>query len=242
MNNRIEFNGKTIEVKELNLSDWSKMMKYKSLYEEEDLYYKLLEEFTGMEKDEILKQDAASIITLGDAVNNMLLYDNKKLYVEIDHKDVKYELVDVNKISFGQFVDIDSFLRKDETYKSQNLHELAAYLYCEKGSKYSQSDFKKRMDQFKDLPVKYINSAVFFFLNLAEASQNLTHLYSKNKMMRWLLRIRIHLMVIGDGIKQSVRSQKTKFGKLIMLLISPLSALLITFLTLLTLIRKGKKN
>ncbi len=164
MESRIEFNGRTINVKEPTISDWSKVMKYKDLLDEEELYYKMLEEFTGMEKDEILKQDAATIIRLGDVVQNILMYENKKLYKEIEHNGMTYELMDVNNISFGQYVDLDTFLRKDEKYRTQHLNELAAYMYVEKGTKYADSDFKKRIEAMKDLPIKYINSALFFFI------------------------------------------------------------------------------
>jgi hypothetical protein len=242
MESRIEFNGRTINVKEPTISDWSKVMKYKDLLDEEELYYKMLEEFTGMEKDEILKQDAATIIRLGDVVQNILMYENKKLYKEIEHNGMTYELMDVNNISFGQYVDLDTFLRKDEKYRTQHLNELAAYMYVEKGTKYADSDFKKRIEAMKDLPIKYINSALFFLLNIAEASQSLTQLYSKNKLMVKLLKIRIVFMVITDGIMQFHNSPKTKYGKLIMWLISPLSVPLITLATLWILIKRRREK
>jgi len=218
MESRIEFNGRTINVKEPTISDWSKVMKYKDLLDEEELYYKMLEEFTGMEKDEILKQDAATIIRLGDVVQNILMYENKKLYKEIEHNGMTYELMDVNNISFGQYVDLDTFLRKDEKYRTQHLNELAAYMYVEKGT------------------------ALFFLLNIAEASQSLTQLYSKNKLMVKLLKIRIVFMVITDGIMQFHNSPKTKYGKLIMWLISPLSVPLITLATLWILIKRRREK
>ena len=112
----------------------------------------------------------------------------------------------------------------------------------EEGVEYGVSDFKARIEAFKDLEVKYVESALFFLANLAEASQSLTQLYSKSKWLWRIMKIRIALMIIGDGITQLVHSQKTKFGRLIMWLISPLLGLSIISVTLWTSIRKKKKK
>jgi len=242
MKNKIEFDGKSYEVKEPTITDWSNVMKYKDILDEEEMYYKILEEFTGMSRDEILSHNAADIIRIGDAVQQIMLHQNKKLHSSFEHKGIKYLLVDVNRISFGQFVDIDTFLRKDEKYRILNLNELAAYMYCEEGVEYGVSDFKARIEAFKDLEVKHVESALFFLANLAEASQSLTQLYSKSRLLWRIMKIRIALMIIGDGITQLVHSQKTKFGRLIMWLISPLLGLSIISVTLWTSIRKKKKK
>jgi hypothetical protein len=242
MKNKIEFNGKSYEVKEPTITDWSNVMRYKDILDEEEMYYKILEEFTGMSRDEILSHNAADIIRVGDAVQQIMLHENKKLNTSIKHKDKTYLLVDVNRISFGQFVDIDTFLRKDEKYRILNLNELAAYMYCEEGVEYGVSDYKGRIEAFKDLPVKHVESALFFLANLAEASQNLTQLYSKSRLLWKIMKIRIALMIIGDGITQLVHSQKTKFGRLIMWLISPLLGLSIISVTLWTSIKKKRKK
>ena len=240
--NKIEVNGKTIEIKDPTVTDWANVMKYKTILDEEELYYKMLQEFTGMDRDELLSQDATFVIRIGDIVQNILLNENQKLYPEFEHDGIKYKLVDVNNISFGLYVDIDTYLRKDDNYRMSNMNELAAYLYCEEGLKYSDSNFKKRIDAFKTLPVKFVNGALFFLVNLVGASQSLTQLYSKSKVMWKIMKIRIAFIVIMDGITQLVHSQKTKFGRLIMWLMSPLLGLSIILVTLWTSIRKKKKK
>lgn len=242
MKNKIEIDGIDYAVKEPTVTDWANVMKYKTILDEEELYYKMLEEFTGMSKDEILSKDAGTIVKIGDIVQTMLLKENQKLYPSIEHNGIKYNLVDVHSISFGQYVDIDTFLRKNEQYKVQNMNELAAYLYCEAGTKYADSNIKNRIEKMKDLPIKYVNSSLFFLLNTAKASHDLTNLFSKSKLMWKVLKIRLVFHIIGDGIKQLVHSQKTKFGRLIMWLISPLLALSIILVTLLTSIRKRRKK
>jgi hypothetical protein len=131
-------------------------------------------------------------------------------------------------------------MKKDESYKIANLNELAAYLYCEEGKNYGDSDIQKRIEEFKTLKVRYIESAIFFLLNLGKGLYELTQLYSKSKMMWWIMRTRIALASFGDGMQQLVSSQKTKFGKLIVLLTFPLWLVSIICLTLWMLITRRK--
>lgn len=237
---QVKLNGKTYELKEPTIRTWANVMRLKDILDEEQLYINMISEICSVPKEELLKEDASKILEVGDFVYKFINQDSKQLYQEIDFNEKKYKLVDVNNISFGQYVDLDSFLRKDETYRVANLNELAAYLYCEDGVEYSKSDIKKRIEQFKDLPIKYVESSLFFLLNLGRASQELIKLYSQSKFLWWIMRTRIALVLIGDGTKQLVRSRKTKFGKLIMWFLYPLLYVLITFRTLLTKTKKGK--
>jgi hypothetical protein len=241
MNQYIDYNGKKYEVKEPTISMWVEIMKLKDILDEQEMFVRMISKVTGLKESIILESDAATIRRVGSELYKFINQEQKELYKNIEHKGIKYTLVDVNKISFGQFVDIDTFLNKDEGYRIANLNELAAYLYIEEGTKYSESDFKKRIDQFSDLPIKYLESSVFFLLNSGRALQTLSDLYSKSPVMWQMMRLRIVLSGFGSGMQRLVSLQKTKFGKLIMLLTSPLWLPLIIFLSLWISIRK-KKN
>lgn len=241
MNQYIDYNGKKYEVKEPTISMWVEIMKLKDILDEQEMFVRMISKVTGLKESIILESDAATIRRVGSELYKFINQEQKELHRNIEHKGIKYTLVDVNKISFGQFVDIDTFLNKDEGYRIANLNELAAYLYIEEGTKYSESDFKKRIDQFSDLPIKYLESSVFFLLNSGRALQTLSDLYSKSPIMWQMMRLRIVLSGFGSGMQQLVSLQKTKFGKLIMLLTSPLWLPLIIFLSLWISIRK-KKN
>jgi len=241
MNQYIDYNGKKYEVKEPTISMWVEIMKLKDILDEQEMFVRMISKVTGLKESIILESDAATIRRVGSELYKFINQDQKDLHRNIEHKGIKYTLVDVNKISFGQFVDIDTFLNKDEGYRIANLNELAAYLYIEEGTKYSESDFKKRIEEFSDLKIKYLESAVFFLLNSGRALQTLSDLYSKSPVMWQMMRLRIVLSGFGSGMQQLVSLQKTKFGKLIMLLTSPLWLPLIIFLSLWISIRK-KKN
>ena len=218
----IEHKGQKYEVKEPTIESWKNVMIYKDLLDEEEMYIKMISEVTGISMQEIKSADALEIRTAGDKLWRYLNQESKKLFKTIEHHGITYNLVDFNKISFGQFVDIDTFMKKDESYKVANLNELAAYLYCEDGVVYGKSDIKARIEDFKDLPVKYVEGSIFFLLNLGKGLRELTTLYSKSPFMWKMMEIKIRWVNFGDGIKQLFYSRRTKFGKLIVLLISPL--------------------
>ena len=238
----IEHEGKKYEVKEPTIEAWKNVMIYKDILDEEEMYVKMISEVTGLSIKEVKSADALEIRIAGDKLWRYLNQESKKLFTTIEHKGITYNLVDLNKVSFGQFVDIDTFMKKDEPYKVANLNELAAYLFCEDGVEYGNSDITARIEDFKDLPVKYVEGAIFFLLNLAKGLQELTTLYSKSPLMWWMMRTKIAWASFGDGIKQLVSSQKTKFGKLIVLLTFPLWLVLIIFLSLWITISSKKKK
>ena len=242
MTNYIEYNKTKYEVKEPTIANWSNVMSLKDLLDEQSLYIKMIEEITGLNRDQIKEIPASQVYNVGDTLFHYINQASKLLHQQIDFKGVKYNVIDIHNISFGQFVDIDTFLSKDEAYRIANLNELAAYLYTEDGTKYGDKPFAPKIEMFKELPMKYVEGAVFFLLSSGKALQQLTTLYSKSRLMWEMMRLRITLVRFGDGIKRLVSSQTTKFGKLILFLISPLLLVSIICLTLWTLISKKKKR
>lgn len=238
----IDYKGKKYEVKEPTIESWKNIMIFKDLLDEEEMYVKMIAEVTGLSVDEIKDTDALQIRKVGNTLWRYLNQESKELHTKIEHNGITYKLVDVNKISFGQFVDIDTFLKKEEGYKVANLNELAAYLYCEEGLTYGQSDFTKKMEAFKDLPVKYVEAPIFFLLSLHEGLLQITTLYSKSQILFWMMRLRLAFTTFMAGIQQLVSSQKTKFGRLMLLLTSPLWLALIILLTSWTLITRKRKK
>jgi hypothetical protein len=96
---------------------------------------------------------------------------------------------------------------KDESYKVANLNELAAYLYTEKGKKYGETNFKKNIENFKQLPFKYIEGAIFFLWILERGLQGLSEVYSKNKWMWRMAKILIIFQSFGDTMSGFLNSR-----------------------------------
>lgn len=217
-------------------------MKLQGILDDTDMFIKVLEMTTGLTQEEILSADAKEVREAGALVFNYLNQQDKKVVNEFDHNGITYQFLDMSDISFGQFVDIDTFLTKDESYRIQNLNELAAYLYTEKGTKYGEGKIKKRIKAFEDLPIKYLEGSVFFLLNSAKASAEITTLYSQSKFLWMMMKTKIIFHLIGAGIQQSAHYVKNRFGVLTMCLIYPFISVSIIFLTLKTLIKRGKGN
>jgi len=158
----IEYKGKKYPIKEPTIKIWSEVMKLQGILDQQDMFIKVLEMTTGLSQEEILSADAKEVLEAGKSVFAYINQQDKKVVNEFEHEGITYQFLDVTDVSFGQFVDIDTFLSKDESYRIQNLNELAAYLYTEKGTKYGDVKIKKRIKAFEDLPVKYLEGSVFF--------------------------------------------------------------------------------
>ena len=238
----IEHNGKRHKVKEMTIQAWSEIMKNKDLLDDTDMFLKTIELLTDIPRAELLEADATEIYIAGEKIMGQLAQERRNVFQQITHNNIEYDFLDINEIPFGQFIDIDTFLCKTETYKLANLNELAAYLYIEKGTKYGEKPHHKRKEQFADLPMKYLEGAVFFLMSSARISALLTKIYSQSQSLKLMAKARIILALTGDGIQRSVASVRTRFGYLTSLLAYlPISVSIIS-LTLWTLIRNKKKN
>lgn len=238
----IEYKGKKYPIKEPTIKMWSDVMKLQGILDEQDMFIKIIEITTGLSQEEILSADAKEVMEAGKLVFAYLNQQDKKVVNEFEHNGITYQFLDVSDVSFGQFVDIDTFLSKDEAYRIQNLNELAAYLYTEKGTKYGDVKIKKRIKAFEDLPVKYLEGSVFFLLSSAKASAEITTLYSQSKLLWTMMKMKIVFRLIGAGIQQSAHYVRNRFGVLTMCLIYPFISVSIIYLTLKTLIKSGKGN
>ena len=238
----IEYNGKKYPVKEPTIKTWTEVMKLKDILDEGELFVKLIELTTGLSKEEILNADASQINNVGEKVLSIVTGSNKQVVTSFEFNGVEYEFLDITSLSFGQFIDIDTFLAKKESYRIQNLSELAAYLYIEKGTKYGETNIQKRIKAFEDLPIKYMEGSVFFLLNIANLSVELTKIYSQSKTLKVVMKTKLISRLIGVGIQRSAHLVKTRFGYLGMLLIYPWLSVSIISLTLWTLIRNKRKK
>lgn len=238
----IEYDGKKYPVKEPTIRTWAEVMKLKDILDEGELFVKIIELTTGLTYEDIMRADASQINKVGEQVLSIVTGSNKKVVKTFEYEGDEYEFLDIQNLSFGQYIDIDTFLSKDENYRIQNLNELAAYLYIEKGTKYGDKPVSKRADKFKDLPIKYMEGSVFFLLSTANLSAELTRIYSHSTTLKVVMKIKILFRLIGAGIQRSAHLLKIKYGYFVMLLTYPLLSVSTISLTLWTIIRNKKKN
>ena len=113
--NYVKVDGESYEIKEPTVSTWMELMKFKDVLEEHEMNLKLISLLTGIDVDTIRDGDVKEINKVGSVLSQFLNQDTTQIFQEIEFEGTKYKIFDVNKMTFGQFVDIDSFLRKDET-------------------------------------------------------------------------------------------------------------------------------
>jgi hypothetical protein len=172
----------------------------------------LISEITGLSKQEVEKADWVEVLNAANSISEYISNDSKTFYNEFVFDHQKYKFTDLTKLSFGEFVDIDSFLGKDEKDRKKELHVLLAMLYREVDEKgklidYDSDKVAERAEKFKKLPVKYVNGASTFFLRLEKILQGNFQTSSKNKLMMilkmiWTLGKLIVFLSIGIGFIQ----------------------------------------
>ena len=240
MSMTITSKSKKFEVSEPTIREFCDVMKLKDILTEDELNVRLIEKITGMSHEDVMEMDATTIQKIGSVLFAHYNKESKKLTQSFQLNGVTYKFMDVNTISFGQFVDIDTFLKKDEGYRIANLNELMAYMYCEENVPYSKSDFKKRIEIMLDAPSHIVEGALFFLLNLERGLYEIMELSLRSPLMFQMMRLKIAFHRFGATTKLSRFLLKTKFGRLTLLLLWVLLLPLIICHTLLTSIMRKK--
>lgn len=172
----ILYNGTKHEIIEPTIEMWSKLMTLQDWTDETEFALVLISEMTGLSKEDISKSDWHSVITASQNLSNHLLHESKKFHREFEFDGVKYRFIDLANLTFGEFVDIDTFLARNEHDRRREMNLLMAMLYREvdendKLTEYDSSKIQGRAEKFKKLPVKYVNGASTFFLRLEKILQ-----------------------------------------------------------------------
>ena len=200
----IELDGQDYEVKNPTIQKWAMLNLMKDLEEEDDFRLYLVSLSTGIEEDLLKQANFLQVKEAADFLTKYFIEIGDKFYNEFEFNGKEYKFLDLNNMSFGQFVDIDTFLQKDESYKKSNMNELMAMLYMEKDeTTYSVDKVNERKEEFRELEVKYLQGALRFFLVLRKRLQENTPFYLKIKwkVKKTLNRWR-HSLRFGVGMGQ----------------------------------------
>jgi hypothetical protein len=207
------------EIGEPTLSLWNKLSVLKDLQDEDNYSVTLISLATGLTDEEIRKADWFSIYTASQTLTEYLLNQSDKFYNEFEFRGQKYGFIDLKKLTFGEFIDIDEFLRQPLSKRQSQLHFLMALFYREieddKLTQYDASKIDARAELFRELPAKYLNGALRFFLTLENILRASTPSFSlKTKIKIWWMRQ--HLMVsmlFGAGIQPFILWLKKTYSK-----------------------------
>jgi len=206
----ITYNGKDYEVKEPTIESWSKLMAIKDWSDENEFSVSLISVLSGLSEEDIKKASWDEIVEASQILTQYMLQDGKRFYKEFVLDEQVYRFIDLSNLSFGEFVDIDSFLQKSEHEKKSEMNLLMAMFYREVGTdnkifEYDASKLEDRAHKFKSLPVKYVNGASTFFLRLEKILQEgippsflkKTKIWSKGILITMIIPI---LAIFGVGL------------------------------------------
>jgi hypothetical protein len=184
----ITYDGKEIEVKEPTIDVWSKLTNLKDFTDNTEFAVELISISTGLSTEQIKQHKWLEILSVADNLTQYFLNQSSQFHREFEFEGVKYGFIDLNNLTFAEFIDIDSFLTKPAIERQTELHIHMALFYREIGEdgklvKYDGSTVQARADKFKGLPIRYVNGALAFFFRLDRVLRRPTRSYLKNLMI-----------------------------------------------------------
>lgn len=232
---KITFDGIEYEVKEPTLESWGRLTLTKDIMDTEEFALQLISTQTGLNRAQLLKCDWYDIHSVANGIMSYFNTIEDKYYNTFTFEGVEYKFVDLEKISFGEFVDIDTYLQKSETEKVNRLAYYMALLYRPIGeTEYDIEKQREREEIFKKLPVKYFfgSNKVFFCLEKMLLRNTKASFYRLKMKYYWRRMMMYLLVVFTGGIVLSVVWLMRTLQKSRRLLKSPLIWLSTTWDTL----------
>lgn len=199
-----EIENKEYELKDfLSIEDYQKIYMIKDFIEEEFYQTKLINAITGIKNDLLIKTNHIQINYLSNYILS-LFPDTKYPFIDkFTLNGIEYGFIPSwKKMSFAEFVDLDTFMNKTPEEIVNNLHILCAIMYRPIISKRKEHDFKieeydidkmeERAELFlKELDVKYVLGGQFFFSRFAKESLNYIPQSLTQKMRNYWIKIKI---------------------------------------------------
>jgi hypothetical protein len=202
----IEFNlnDKEYKLKEfLSIGDYQKIFKVKDLFEDQYLNDKVINLLTECPMNELLDADAYKIQFLATSIFAMVPRQPVVLIDRFELDGVHYGyLPSYKKLSFAEFIDLDTLLSRKPEEVIENLHIITAMMYRpiikERSKydfdiqKYDSSTIEERAELFKNkLDIKYTLGGQFFFIQFVKLSSSFIRLSFKQKMKLELILLKM---------------------------------------------------
>ncbi len=168
---KFKFNKKDYEVKELTIEQWSKLVLLQEWTDEREFSIKLISFATGLTEEEIENMDFTEVNKISEEISRFFIQNNSDFTREFNFNEKKYRFLDLSNLTFGEFIDLDSYLSKEPHEKKKDMALFLAMLYREIDESgnykpYNSKDLQIKAEEFKKLPAKYINGASTFFLRI----------------------------------------------------------------------------
>lgn len=165
----IEIDGIDYEVpKEINIMMYAEVMRRFSLSENEvEKTFDLLTVVLGIPYNILREIEPEKLVQLSRYIESKIENNDVQYVDQFVFKNVKYGGLNLNKMTFGEYVDLASFI-KNEISVYTHIHKICSILYRPiietKGDKYKIVEYnieqqEEQSEVFKELPLKYFIGA-----------------------------------------------------------------------------------
>ncbi len=170
---KFNYKGKQYEIEEPTVEMWSKLILLQEWTDEREFCVKLLSFITGLTEEDIENSDYMEVVKLSNEISVFLTQDGDKFYNEFSFNNKNYRFLDLPNLTFGEFIDIDTYLTKEPHEKKKEMPLLMAMLYRELDENgnykpYNSKELQLKAEEFKKLPVKYVRGSTNFFFHLGK--------------------------------------------------------------------------
>jgi hypothetical protein len=182
----------------MSIENYSKIYKVKDFFSDDYFAAKLINIMTNAPVEDVLESDYQYVDYLATYIMGLVPTDERpKFYDRFELNGVKYGFFRKwQDLTFAEWVDLDTLSTKKPVEVLDLLHIICAIMYRPIIEEKSQYDFKiekydvelmkERAELFKkELDVKYILGAQFFFINFATRYSGFTHLSSIPTISTW---------------------------------------------------------
>ena len=205
---RITYGDKTYVVTEPTLDVWMRLSTEIELSNDIELAVTLIGWITGLSDEEIRQADAQSIINAATGILDYYSSQSQRFYETFNFNGKDFKFIDLKNLTFGEYIDLDTFLQQNESIKSGRLNELMSMLYRELDDKgnylpYDINRIKRTAEEFNKLPIKYLNGALVFFYLINNISVKNTPsflLQMKERILKITTRIMKKVKTLLGGI------------------------------------------
>ena len=205
----------------------------------------IISKISECDPSELKKLDKHQFIVLWDnVVNNYLdLSEQTPFHRNLVFKDELYGFIDINKITLGEFADMD--MLKSDPMSQKKLHMMMAILYRPavqitnkwmEVEAYNSDTMMQRAEEFLNLPIKYVTGALNFFsavskyyveTTLNSLTQNPTTTQREKLMIELSSQIMLEQLEIGvksyTSVQETILPKLEKLSELVQLEYSTIS-------------------
>jgi hypothetical protein len=182
----------------ISIESYTKIYKVKDLFSDDYFAAKIINIITDAPLEQLLESDYEEVQYLASYVMSQIPLEKPKFIDRFELNGVQYGFFpNWKELTFAEFVDMDTISTKKPDELLGMLHILAAVMYRPiveeksqhdyKIEKYNVETMKQRSELFKkNLDVKYILGAQFFFINFANRYLGYSHLSSIPTLSIWM--------------------------------------------------------